>query len=201
MFSSRNTPTIFDDLSFHGIPVKKVGETKHLGLILHNKLLFESHLDKKIKKAKQGVGLMKQIYPHVPLFTLEIYIKCIYELTLITVILYSTYPTETTLHFYLNQTTNPCTFLCKGLKQSNMMLLFQPPVPGKGNLDRNIMIIWAGNHLLILEENLDASVCSMKSSPQETVVMVLRNHFSLPVPKKWKPDTDSWIQSRAEIVY
>ena len=25
---------------------------------------------------------------------------------------------------------------------------------------------------------------SMKSSPQETVVMVLRNHFSLPVPKK-----------------
>ena len=42
---------------------------------------------------------------------------------------------------------------------------------------------------------------SMKSSPEETVVMVLRNHFSLPVPKKWKPDTDSWIQSRAEIVY
>ena len=42
---------------------------------------------------------------------------------------------------------------------------------------------------------------SMKSSPEETVVMVLRNHFSLPVPKKWKPEKDSWIQSRAEIVY
>ncbi len=75
VFSSRNIPTIFDDLSFHGIPVKKVGETKHLGLILHNKLLFESHLDKKIKKAKQGVGLMKQIYPYVPRFTLEIVYK------------------------------------------------------------------------------------------------------------------------------
>ena len=42
---------------------------------------------------------------------------------------------------------------------------------------------------------------SMKSSPQETVVMVLRNHFSLPVPKKWKPDTDSWITSAVDIVY
>ena len=41
---------------------------------------------------------------------------------------------------------------------------------------------------------------SMKSSQQETVVMVLRNHFSLPVPEKWKQN-DSWIQTRAEIVY
>ena len=41
---------------------------------------------------------------------------------------------------------------------------------------------------------------SMKSSPQETVVMVLRNHFCLPVPEQWKQN-DSWIQSRAEIVY
>ena len=41
---------------------------------------------------------------------------------------------------------------------------------------------------------------SMKSSPQETVVMVLRNHFCLPVPEQWKQN-DSWIQTRAEIVY
>ena len=41
---------------------------------------------------------------------------------------------------------------------------------------------------------------SMKSSPSETVVMVLKNHFSLPVPEKWKQN-DSWIQTRAEIVY
>ena len=41
---------------------------------------------------------------------------------------------------------------------------------------------------------------SMNSSPSETVVMVLRNHFSLPVPEKWKQN-DSWIQTRAEIVY
>ena len=41
---------------------------------------------------------------------------------------------------------------------------------------------------------------SMKSSPSETVVMVLRNHFCLPDPERWKQN-DSWIQSRAEIVY
>ena len=41
---------------------------------------------------------------------------------------------------------------------------------------------------------------SMKSSPQETVVMVLRNHFCLPVPEQWKQN-DSWIQTRAEIIY
>ena len=42
---------------------------------------------------------------------------------------------------------------------------------------------------------------SMKSSPQETVVMVLRNHFCLPVPPEWKPDTDSWITSAVDYVY
>ena len=52
-----------------------------------------------------------------------------------------------------------------------------------------------------LNNEIRSLAMQMKSSPQETVVMVLRNHFCLPVPKKWKPETDSWIQSRAEIVY
>ena len=41
---------------------------------------------------------------------------------------------------------------------------------------------------------------AMQMESSETVVMVLRNHFSLPVPEKWKQN-DSWIQTRAEIVY
>jgi len=52
-----------------------------------------------------------------------------------------------------------------------------------------------------LNNEINSLSRSMKSSPQETVVMVLRNHFSLPVPKKWKPDTDSWITSAVDIVY
>ena len=57
---------------------------------------------------------------------------------------------------------------------------------------------------LLLQTDLNNEIRSlamqMESSPSETVVMVLRNHFSLPVPDKWKQN-DSWIQTRAEIVY
>ncbi len=51
-----------------------------------------------------------------------------------------------------------------------------------------------------LNNEIRSLAMQMKSSPQETVVMVLRNHFCLPVPEQWK-QSDSWIQSRAEIVY
>ena len=47
-------------------------------------------------------------------------------------------------------------------------------------------------YYLSLKKNVSAS---------ETVQMVLRNHFCLPVPEKWKPDTDSWITSAVDIVY
>jgi len=52
-----------------------------------------------------------------------------------------------------------------------------------------------------LNNEIRSLAMQMKSSPSETVVMVLRNHFSLPVPEKWKPDTDSWITSAVDIVY
>ncbi len=51
-----------------------------------------------------------------------------------------------------------------------------------------------------LNNEINSLSRSMNSSPQETVVMVLRNHFCLPVPEQWKQN-DSWIQTRAEIVY
>ena len=51
-----------------------------------------------------------------------------------------------------------------------------------------------------LNNEIRSLAMQMESSPSETVVMVLRNHFSLPVPEKWKQN-DSWIQTRAEIVY
>ena len=38
----------------------------------------------------------------------------------------------------------------------------------------------------------------MKSSSQETLVMVLRNHFCLPVPEKWRKD--SWITSAVDFL-
>ena len=51
-----------------------------------------------------------------------------------------------------------------------------------------------------LNNEINSLSRSMESLPQETVVMVLRNHFCLPVPEQWNQN-DSWIQSRAEIIY
>ena len=51
-----------------------------------------------------------------------------------------------------------------------------------------------------LENQIYSLSLTKNSSASEVVQMVLRNHFSLPVPEKWKQN-DSWIQTRAEIVY
>ena len=52
-----------------------------------------------------------------------------------------------------------------------------------------------------LENQIYSLSLTKNSSASEVVQMVLRNHFSLPVPEKWKPDTDSWITSAVDIVY
>ena len=71
VFTTRNNPTTYGDLSFNQIPVKKVNETKHIGVILDNKLSFKSHLVAKTKKATQGIGMTKRIFPYVSRKTLE----------------------------------------------------------------------------------------------------------------------------------
>ena len=74
-FSRKRTPTRHDELSFNGIPVKKVKETKHLGMVLDEKLSFTSHIGDKITKAKKELGVMKHIKKWVPFFTLVTYYK------------------------------------------------------------------------------------------------------------------------------
>ena len=71
VFSKKQPPTIFPDLNFNGIPVKKVAETKHLGVVLDSKLKFKSHISSKIKKARRGIGIVKRISPFVSRKTLN----------------------------------------------------------------------------------------------------------------------------------
>jgi len=56
-----------------------------------------------------------------------------------------------------------------------------------------------------LENQIYSLSLKKNSSASEVVQMVLRNHFSLPVPvhlrEKWKQDTDSWITSAVDYVY
>ena len=48
-------------LTFNGIPVKQVKDTKHLGLILDRKLKFSNHMNEKLGKARSSTGVMKQV--------------------------------------------------------------------------------------------------------------------------------------------
>ena len=71
IFSNKTKTSTYDPLVFNGIPVKLVEETKHLGLILDNKLSFFSHINNKLSKAKQGLGIMKQLKKWVSYSVLE----------------------------------------------------------------------------------------------------------------------------------
>ena len=75
IFSKNNTECEIDHLVFNNIPVKRVQETKHLGVILDKKLNFISHVTEKIGIAKKGIGIMKQLYPYVPRRALEVVYK------------------------------------------------------------------------------------------------------------------------------
>ena len=71
VFSNKRKYTTFEPLVFNNIPVKRVDETKHLGLILDSKLNFESHLEEKLAKARSGLGMMIQLKKWASLPVLE----------------------------------------------------------------------------------------------------------------------------------
>ena len=71
VFSNKKIKNRLEPLVFNGIPVKEVGETKHLGMILDSKLTFENHMTEKLAKARQGLGVMKQLKKWVDKKTLE----------------------------------------------------------------------------------------------------------------------------------
>ena len=60
-------PTIL----FNNIPVKKVSEHKHLGIILDSKLSFSAHIKSAISKSRKGIGLLKYLSKYLPRHTLN----------------------------------------------------------------------------------------------------------------------------------
>ena len=75
IFSNKKTPSSHESLIFNGIPVKLVQETKHLGMILDKKLSFVSHLEEKVAKSNQGLGIMIQLKKWVSHKVLEVVFK------------------------------------------------------------------------------------------------------------------------------
>ena len=65
VFSSKYNRVAHPNLCFNGIPVARNASTKHLGVILDEKLSFQKHIVQKIEKAKKGLSLMKFLSKYV----------------------------------------------------------------------------------------------------------------------------------------
>ena len=65
IFTNRNS-TSYKAVSYSGVDVKTVDYHKHLGFTLDSKLNYMKHLDGKIAKANQGIGIIKRLYHYLP---------------------------------------------------------------------------------------------------------------------------------------
>ena len=54
---------------FNDIPVKKVNEHRHLGIIIDSKLSFSAHIKSAISRARKGIGLLKYLSKYLPRHT------------------------------------------------------------------------------------------------------------------------------------
>ena len=59
------------EIRFNNIPVMKVDEHKHLGIILDSKLSFSAHIKAAITKTRKGIGLLKYLSKYLPRHTLN----------------------------------------------------------------------------------------------------------------------------------
>jgi hypothetical protein len=71
IFSSKYKKEIHPPLSFNGIPVARESSTKHLGVVLDERLSFKEHVKEAIDKAKKGLALMRFLSKYVSSSVLE----------------------------------------------------------------------------------------------------------------------------------
>ena len=60
-FSKKIIPGIHTSLSFNNSLIEQATTEKHLGLTLDHKLTFQYHVNEKIKKAMEGIGLLRKL--------------------------------------------------------------------------------------------------------------------------------------------
>ena len=71
LFSRKTLTTAHPKIYFNDIEVEFVTEHKHLGLTLDAKLTFASHIEDKLKKAHQGLGIIKTLSRYLSVTTLD----------------------------------------------------------------------------------------------------------------------------------
>ena len=70
-FSKKKIEIVHPVIRFNDIPVKKVDEHKHLGMILDSKLSFSSSIKSAISKSRKGIGLSRYLSNYLPRHTLN----------------------------------------------------------------------------------------------------------------------------------
>ena len=75
VFSQKYKKPLHPPLTFNGIPVKREVQTKHLGVILDEKLTFRKHISEKIIKANKGIGMLKFLSKYTTRRVLDILYK------------------------------------------------------------------------------------------------------------------------------
>ena len=71
LFSRKRNEIDHPVILFNNIPVKKVNEHKHLGIILDSKFSFSAHVKAAISKTRKGIGLLKYLSKYLPRHTLN----------------------------------------------------------------------------------------------------------------------------------
>ena len=89
LFSQKKKELHHPPLNFNGSVVSKVDFHKHLGLILDSKLIFNNHINEKIKATTKAIGILKYLYRYLSINSLNHNIKCLFDRILITVILFT----------------------------------------------------------------------------------------------------------------
>ena len=70
-FSRKKIEIDHPNILFNNIPVKKVDEHKHLGIVLDKKLSFSAHIKEAISKTRKGIGMLKYLSSYLPRHTLN----------------------------------------------------------------------------------------------------------------------------------
>ena len=71
LFSRKRDDGDHPALCFNDVPVAKVNEHKHLGIILDTRLSFSSHVKSIISKTRKGIGMLKHLSNYLPRKTLD----------------------------------------------------------------------------------------------------------------------------------
>ena len=66
LFSRKHIAIDDPEIRFNNIPVMKVSEHKHLGVILDSKLSFSLHINAAISKARSGIGGLRLLSRYLP---------------------------------------------------------------------------------------------------------------------------------------